>query len=93
MSYPFSPDIARLVQDGMARGGYTSEDDLLRDALRALEEISVFWPSPKANGISNFDELRREVHRGLEPLDRGESRAADEVFAELLGDLPEPNPS
>ena len=38
MGYSFPPDIQQAVGARMASGQYTSEDDLLRDALRALEE-------------------------------------------------------
>ncbi|MBI2827541.1 MAG: hypothetical protein HYX69_22940 [Planctomycetia bacterium] len=81
MSYQFPPDVDQLVKDRMAHGGYLSEDDVLRDALRALEEISYFRPEPNAGRITNFEELRREVCRGLNQLDRGEGRDSDEVFA------------
>jgi len=91
MAYKFPPDVERLVKDRLTRGGYTSEDEVLRDALRALEEISYFRPDPKAGRISSFEALRREVGRGLEELDRGEGRDSEEVFAELLRDLPNPD--
>jgi putative addiction module CopG family antidote len=38
MSYPFPPDLERIVGQRMASGKYASEDELLRDALRALGE-------------------------------------------------------
>ncbi len=38
MPYPFPPDLQELVLKQMASGRYTSEDELLRSALRALEE-------------------------------------------------------
>lgn len=38
MSYPFPPDLRELVGEQMGSGKYRSEDDLLRDALRALAE-------------------------------------------------------
>ena len=34
MSYQFPPDVERLVNDRMIQGGYASQDDVLRDALR-----------------------------------------------------------
>lgn len=37
------------------------------------------------------DALRRELSRGVEQLDRGEGRDADDVFADLLRDLPNPD--
>ena len=36
MRYSFPPDLSQLVGEQMASGKYTSEDDLLRTALRAL---------------------------------------------------------
>ncbi len=38
MSYAFPPDIAQLVQEQLATGCFTSEDDLLRAALQAFTE-------------------------------------------------------
>ena len=38
MSYQLPPDIEKLVQVHIASGAYPSEDDVLRDALRALAE-------------------------------------------------------
>ncbi len=46
MAYQFPPDVEQLVRDRMAHGGYTSQDEVLRDALRALEEITFFRPIP-----------------------------------------------
>ncbi|MBA3312941.1 MAG: type II toxin-antitoxin system ParD family antitoxin [Planctomycetaceae bacterium] len=38
MAYQFPPDIRELVGEQMASGQYRSEDEVLRDALRALSE-------------------------------------------------------
>jgi putative addiction module CopG family antidote len=38
MGYQFPPDIQERIREQMASGHYGSEDDLLRDALRALDE-------------------------------------------------------
>lgn len=38
MAYPFPADVKQLVADRMESGGYQSEDELLRDALRALTD-------------------------------------------------------
>lgn len=88
MAYQFPPDVERLVRDHMSQGGYSSEDEVLRDALRALEEISYFRPHSSAGRITSFEALRHQISRGLEQLDRGEGRDAEEVFDELLRDLP-----
>jgi putative addiction module CopG family antidote len=36
MSYSFPSDVKEMVQSRLASGRYSSEDDVLRDALRAL---------------------------------------------------------
>ena len=38
MSYQFPPDVEQLVAGCMSTGAYSTEDDVLRDALRALAE-------------------------------------------------------
>ena len=38
MVYQFPPDIQELIHERMASGQYSSEDELLRDALRSLRE-------------------------------------------------------
>lgn len=39
MAYRFPPDVEQLVKDRMASGDYASEDDVLRDAMEALEQL------------------------------------------------------
>ncbi len=38
MTYAFPPDVQHLISRQMAVGSYATEDDVLRDALRALSE-------------------------------------------------------
>ena len=90
MAYQFPPDVDKLLKERLATGAYTSEDDVLRDALRALEDMAYFRPHPNAAKLS-FEQLRSEVRRGLDQLDRGEGRDADEVFDDMQRDLPEPD--
>jgi hypothetical protein len=40
----------------------------------------------------DVEQLRWELSRGVDQLDLGEGRDSEEVFAELLKDLPEPDP-
>ena len=39
MSYAFPPDLQRAVDEQMALGGYESADELLLDAVRALDHL------------------------------------------------------
>jgi Arc/MetJ-type ribon-helix-helix transcriptional regulator len=41
MTHQFPPDVAKLVKDRMASGAYASEDEILRDALGALEQVEL----------------------------------------------------
>ncbi len=88
MTYQFPPDVAKLVQAQMASGGYNSEDDLLRDALSALQAVGSHRVASHAEPIRSLDELRQKVQVGLDQLDRGEGRDAEEMFERLLSDLP-----
>ena len=38
MSYTFPPDLQKLVEARLTSGGYSTADEVLRDALRALAE-------------------------------------------------------
>ena len=40
MSYAFPPDVAKLIQEQMATGSYSSEDDVLRVALTVLGQYA-----------------------------------------------------
>jgi putative addiction module CopG family antidote len=72
MSYPFPPDLQKLLDARLASGHYSSDDDVLRDALRALNEededlVAVRqaideWRAgdPGIPLAQAFDEIRRE---------------------------------
>jgi Arc/MetJ-type ribon-helix-helix transcriptional regulator len=67
MGYQFPPFLERLISERMTAGGYTTEDELLLDAVLALEDIE-----------QRSEELRTEISRRLadtgtvlsQPLDR-----------------------
>jgi Arc/MetJ-type ribon-helix-helix transcriptional regulator len=67
MPYPFPADVSDLLQMQMALGGYSSEDDVLRDALRALER----------------QEVLSDIRAGLAELEVGRGHALHEVGADL----------
>ncbi|HEY4313018.1 MAG TPA: type II toxin-antitoxin system ParD family antitoxin [Pirellulales bacterium] len=66
MSYAFPPELDRLVNERMATGLYTSQEELLVDALRALEELD-----------SRHRELRDEVQRRVAKSGKGLSAPLD----------------
>jgi Arc/MetJ-type ribon-helix-helix transcriptional regulator len=72
MGYSFPPNLDNMVRHWMKVGAYASEDEVLLDAMLALEDVQ-----------KRENELRREVHRRLAkaggglslPLDRAEFKA------------------
>ncbi len=72
MAYPFPPELGRKVRERMATGEYRSEDDLLLDAMLALEDVT-----------KREQELRSELGRRIrktgtslsKPLDRSAFKA------------------
>ena len=62
------PDLDQQVKHHLASGRYQTEDDVLRDALRALaEEQNV------------LDDIRQ----GMEDLDAGRGRSLEDIDADL----------
>ena len=59
MPYSFPPELDRLVREGLAGGGYASEDELLLEAMLALRER---------------DEAVAGIQEGLADLDAGHVR-------------------
>ena len=66
MAYQFPPDVDQLLREQMVHGGYSSEDDVLRDALRVFGEV-----------ISRQHELLADVQCGIDQADRGLARPLD----------------
>ncbi len=63
MSYAFPPQLSLLVQQKMASGQYESEDDLLVDAIRALDDLR-----------EHHEQLRDEIGGRLEKAGQGHSQ-------------------
>ena len=68
MDYQFPPDLKQLVTEQLATGQYRSEDDVLRDALLALK-----WRRAETAAIAE----------GIEDMEAGRYRSADEVNADI----------
>ena len=77
MSYQFPPDVQQLIRQRMAEGSYSTEDDLLRDALRALES--------ERQVVEADAEVVEGVRRG-----HGNGRAADASQGERRFSSPRP---
>ena len=68
MSTDITPEHRRKVQAILADGSYSSEDEVLDEALALLEQR---------------DRLRKELVVGVNELERGERVDGDEVFDAL----------
>ena len=74
MEVALSPELARLIQDRVASGEYSSAADVIEEALRLLLAEEEYK--------RELDALRREIQIGIDQLDQGEY-AIEEVFARL----------
>jgi Arc/MetJ-type ribon-helix-helix transcriptional regulator len=69
MAYQFSPAVERLIRAKMASGCYSSEEELVVEALQALDES---------------EKDLQAIEDGLLSLDSGEEGASlDEAFSRL----------
>lgn len=66
MAYRFPPDIEKLVQEQMVVCGYSSEDEVLRDALRLFREFQA-----------RKQQLVSDVQTGIDEADQGLARPLD----------------
>jgi len=76
MNVSLTPELERLVQEKLSSGLYTSASEVVREALRLLQERDELHRL-------RFQELKAEIAKGIEAADRGELIPAEEVFQEL----------
>jgi antitoxin ParD1/3/4 len=74
MNVSLTPELERLVSRRVASGRYGSASEVVREALRLLEERERFRQA-------RLEQLRRDVSAGLRALDRGEHILFDEKAA------------
>ncbi len=80
-SYSLGPHFEAFVKTQLASGRYGNASEVLRDALRLMEE--------RENRLTALDAA---IERGIADIEAGRVRDADEVFDELeamLDSLPE----
>ena len=70
MNVSLTRELERLVQRRVASGMYTSASEVMREALRLLEERDRARQA-------RLQQLRKEIDIGLRQLDRGQSRPFD----------------
>jgi antitoxin ParD1/3/4 len=70
MNVSLTPQLEAFVQQKVASGLYTSASEVIREALRILEEQDRV----KA---TKLEMLRKELQKGIDELDRGEGIPLD----------------
>jgi Arc/MetJ-type ribon-helix-helix transcriptional regulator len=74
MGYPFPPELAEKVRRRLEAGRYQSEDELLADALEALDKLD-----------EQYDVLKTELAVRVDQADRGLAEPLDvEAFLERM---------
>ena len=79
MNVSLTTELEQLVQERVRSGRYTSASEVVREALRLLQDRDELRQLRMA-------ELRAKVAAGLDSLDRGEVRNGDAVLDEFLSD-------
>lgn len=72
-SYAVGEHFERFIKDQVQGGRYASASEVVRDALRLLEERERMR-------AATLDALREDIRKGIES---GRGRSADEVFDRL----------
>ncbi len=76
MHVSLTPHLEGLVRDKVKSGLYNSASEVVREALRLMEERD------RLRDI-RLDELRKEIQIGIDQIERGEVTSGEEVFRQL----------
>ncbi len=77
MNVSLTPELEGFVKDLAESGQYRSASEVVRAAVRLLQEH-------EAERTARLRALQHRIETGVEELERGEGRPADEVFEEIL---------
>ena len=80
MNVNLTPKLEKLVHNKVKTGRYNSASEVVREALRLLEERDHIMKLRR-------EELRKKISLGLESLRRGEGVDGEEVFDRLEAEL------
>lgn len=80
MNVSLTPELERFIGELLETGRYRSATEVVREAVRLLQEREEEREAKLAL-------LRRAVDVGVKELDRGEGLPADEVFEDVLRGL------
>jgi antitoxin ParD1/3/4 len=82
MNVHLTPELEQLVQNKVKTGRYNSASEVVREALRLLEEHDHIRQM-------RVQEMRRKIQEGWDSLQRGEGIDGEEFMAQLVSELDE----
>jgi len=80
MNVSIGPDFEDYVRSKVESGDYASASEVVRDGLRLLREKELLFEA-------RLQSLRGVIQKGIDQLDRGESRDGELVMEELRAKL------
>lgn len=80
MNVSLTPELEQFVQEKVKSGRYLSASEVVREALRLLEDRDHIQQI-------KLETLRKEIRVGVEQIERGDVVDGDAVFAELEEDI------
>lgn len=80
MNVSLTPELEQFVQTKVKSGRYLSASEVVREALRLLEERDRLRELRIAT-------LRQEIAVGMEQLDQGEGLDGEDIIQELLEEI------
>ena len=82
MNVHLTPELEQMVQNKVKTGRYNSASEVMREALRLMDERDQIKAMQK-------EELRKKIAAGLRSLDEGRGVDGEAVFARLEAELDE----
>jgi antitoxin ParD1/3/4 len=79
MNVSLTPELEQFVQAKVKSGRYLSASEVVREALRLLEERDRLYQA-------RLTELQKEITIGIESAERGELYDGETVIQELLAE-------
>jgi antitoxin ParD1/3/4 len=76
MNVSLTPELEELIQERVRSGRYHSASEVVREALRLLEDRDEMRRL-------RLDEMRKKIAAGLASLDRGEGLPGEPFFDQL----------
>jgi antitoxin ParD1/3/4 len=77
MNVSLTPKLAALVAERVRSGRYQSASEVIREALRLLEDVEEIR-------AAHLKELRKDIAAGLKELDKGRSVVFNQALADHI---------